>query len=548
MRPDATNDELLNLLLLGEAEVPDISRLAEGAAEDSGLAARIAGELSFSEMLRLALAPDAEAFPDRFGAAVESSLLPMEELFARASEGCATKFECDQIAKHLWGSPDAAIVFRRQLAEDEWIREALSESRGPGAFVESLETRMWAETERDRFVDDFTRRLDDELTTNAAGEPAEGKIIPFPAEWTRSLLQVGAVAAVLSFGAFVAAKLVANHHTSRTAPAEVVKSSLDVDWSEGASPDRNGFIQSGLYHLNRGVVSMRLSSGSELTVEGPAVFEVGEDSSTFVHEGIALARNSGSESGVSLRSRGLRVSEPASMIGIDARVDGATEAIVFSGDGGICLTEGGQCRELSRFEAVKADHFNEKLVDVPYNPHAFANAWALLSGVQNNLGSVSIEMPGSDISSERGEEGQVQVFVENESFRPETDLEVDRVEIGEFSVAEANPGQHLQAKGDLRSYLLQLWPSDRDGGKEVETSLTFDHPVVGVIFSSGRLVSSDSSVGSANTPDGKVYSTGQGMDSGNDEILLSQDRRTLNLRFKGDGHEAGQVRVLVALN
>ncbi len=185
---------------------------------------------------------------------------------------------------------------------------------------------------------------------------------------------------------------------------------------------------------------------------------------------------------------------------------------------------------------------------MPYNPHAFANAWALLSGVENNLGSVQIEMPGSDISAGRGEDGQVQVFVENESFRPETDLEVDRVQLGEFSVAEANPGQQLQAKGDLRSYLLQLWPSEREGREEVETSLTFDHPVVGVIFSSGRLVSSDSSVGSANTLDGKIYNTGQGMDSGNDEILLSQDRRTLNLRFKGDGAEAGRVRVLVALN
>jgi hypothetical protein len=38
------------------------------------------------------------------------------------------------------------------------------------------------------------------------------------------------------------------------------------------------------------------------------------------------------------------------------------------------------------------------------------------------------------------------------------------------------------------------------------------------------------------------------MDSGNDEILLSQDRRTLNLRFKGGGAQAEQVRVLVALN
>lgn len=548
MRPDPNNDDLLNRFLLGDAEESDLSRLAARAAEDTELASRIADELSFSEMLRQVLAADSDGFTDRFEGVLESSGLSREELFIRVREGTASPFESNQVAKLLWDSPDAAREFRCQLAEDEWIREALSESRGAGAFIESLETRMWAETDRDHFVDDFARRLENQLAPDFAAEPTPGKIVRFPGGWTQTVLQVGAVAAVISFGAFVAARVVASRVTDKSAPASVVKSSPDANWSEGAAPDRDGFIKSGLYQLNRGVVSMRLSSGSELTVEGPAVFEVGEDSSTFVHEGIALARVSASDPGITLRSKGLRVSEPASLIGIDARVEGATEAIVFSGDGGICLTEGGKCRELTRFEAVKADHFHEKLVDVPYKPHAFANAWALLSGVENNFGTVKIEMPGSDISSERGAEGQVQVFVENESFRPKADLEVDRVEVGEFSVAEANPGQQLQAKGDLRSYLLQLWPSDQEGGEEVETSLTFDHPVVGVIFSSGRLVSSDSSVGSANSADGKAYNTGQGMDSGNDEILLSQDRRTLNLRFKGDGSEVGQVRVLVALN
>ena len=283
-------------------------------------------------------------------------------------------------------------------------------------------------------------------------------------------------------------------------------------------------------------------------MEGPAIFEVGDDASTFVHEGIALARVSATDLGISLRSKGLSIAEPARLIGIDARSEGATEAIVFNGDGGICLTEGGKCRELSEFEAVKADHVRERLVDVPYNPKAFTNAWALLSGVENNLGSVRIEMPGAAISSEQGREGEVQVYVENESFRPESDLEVDQVVAGEFSVAEANPGQQLEAKGELRSYLLQLWPTQAGEGDEVETSLTFDHPVVGVIFSSDRLVGSDSSVGAPISLAGDIYNRNRGMDSGNDEILLSQDRRTLNLRFKGGGAQAEQVRVLVALN
>jgi hypothetical protein len=547
MKPEPTGSELLQRLLHGEPDADDVAALASRAEADPVFAREIAGELAFSSMLKEAIRADAVDEWARFEASLSSAALAMEDLLARVKEGSATSYECDQVVKHLWDSPAAVSQLRRDLAMEEFFHAALSDSKSEMAFIQSLETRMWAETHRDHFVDDFAKRLERELTP-VVEEVEDGKIVPFPGGWSFTVLKMGAVAAVIALGSFFGVQVMLDQTTLKPALASVVKTSSGVTWSGDVAPSADGSIQSGLYHLNSGVVSMRMSSGSELTVEGPAIFEVGDDASTFVHEGIALARVSSTDLGISLRSKGLSIAEPARLIGIDARSEGATEAIVFDGDGGICLTEGGKCRELSEFEAVKADHVRERLVDVPYNPKAFANAWALLSGVENNLGSIRIEMPGAAISSEQGPEGEVQIYVENESFRPESDLEVDQVVAGEFSVAEANPGQQLQAKGELRSYLLQLWPTEAGEGDEVETSLTFDHPVVGVIFSSDRLVSSDSSVGSPISLAGDDFNSNRGMDSGNDEILLSQDRRTLNLRFKGGGAQAEQVRVLVALN
>src|SRR5690606_31816554 len=118
----------------------------------------------------------------------------------------------------------------------------------------------------------------------------------------------------------------------------------------GAAPRGDGTLRPGLYELKSGVVSMRLAKGGELTVEGPAVFDVGRDAETAVHAGIALARTPQDERGVALRSRGLSLTRPARLVGIDARDEEATEAIVFNGDGGICLTESGRCRDLSQFE------------------------------------------------------------------------------------------------------------------------------------------------------------------------------------------------------
>ena len=548
MKHEASDSELLQRLLHGEPGEEDLSALAARAEEDAGFARLVADELAFSGWLREAVRGESGDEGRAFTSDLLSATLPLEDLLDRVREGVATPYECNQVVKHLWETPGAGRRLRRDLAMEELFHEALAGSKSEVAFIQSLETRMWAETRRDHFVDDFAKRLERELTSSS-DETDERKVVAFPGAWRRTFLRMGAVAAVLALGSFFGVKTMLRSVSSvEPVLASIVKTSSGVIWSGATAPGEDGTIKSGLYHLSSGVVSMRMASRGELTVEGPAVFEVGDDASAFVHEGIALARVSSADLGISLRSKGLSISEAARLIGIDARSEAATEAIVFDGDGGVCLSEGGKCRELSEFEAVKVDHLRERLVDVPYNPRAFSKAWALLSGVEHNLGSVRIEMPGAEISSQRGEEGEVRVYVENESFRPAHDLEVDQVVVGEFSVAEANPGQHLQAKGELRSYLLQLWPGEEGGAGEVETSLTFDHPVVGVIYSSDRLMSSDSSVGSPISHAGDMVNGHRGMDSGNDEILLSQDRHTLNLRFKGGGARAEQVRVLVALN
>lgn len=539
MKHEPTPEDLLQSLLHDEADPATASRLAECAGEDPELARRVGEELEFSEMLRLVLR-GGDLPGENFENNLASDELEIDEMLARIVDGSASRFECEQVVKHLWENPDAAGELKRFLAIDEWIAEAVAESKSGEAFIEALETRMWAETRKDHFVEDFAARLDSEI------DPPEN-VVAFPGNWIAPVLQVGAVAAVLAMGAFFAVQLFLESASSPMV-ASVVKSSSDVSWAKDSSPVRDGELKSGRYELESGVVSLKFSSGKEMTVQGPALFDVEDDASTFVHHGVALARKT-TAMGIALHSKGLRITDSAQLVGIDARSERSTDAVLFAGDGGVCLTDLGVCRELYEREAVKADLDRDKFVDIPYNPHAFAKAWELLSGVEKNMGSVRIEMPGAEVGPSRDSAGEVQVFVENDSFRPEQEMEVDRIEVGEFASAESNPGQSLQSNGDLRSYLLQLWPSDGGGDEEeVEASLTFDHPVVGVIYSSDRLASSDGSVGSSISHVGADFNDLRGLDSGNDLILLSKDRRTLNLKLKGGVSQVDQVRVLVALN
>jgi hypothetical protein len=309
MKFELTGSELLQRLLHGEPAGEDLSALAERAASNPGFAREIAGELAFSELLREAIGADSSNVGERFEANLRSAELTMDDLLLRVKEGSATSYECDRLVKHLWEAPAAVSRLRRDLVMEEFFQEALSESKSEVAFIQSLETRMWAETRRDHFVDDFAKRLERELAP-AVEDVEEGKIVPFTGGWGFTVLKMGAVAAVLALGSFFSVQMMLDETATKPSLASVVKTSSGVIWSGDSIPTKDGSLKSGLYHLSSGVVSMRMSSGSELSVEGPAIFEVGDDASTFVHEGIALARVSATDLGISLRSKGLSIAEP----------------------------------------------------------------------------------------------------------------------------------------------------------------------------------------------------------------------------------------------
>jgi len=536
-------------LLHGEADTNALERLAGAASVDAELARKISSELHFTGLLREAL----RGGTSEAGAAFERSHAQhsagLDDMVASVEDGLADAYACDQVAKHLIEHPGRIPALRTRLAEAEWLLEALVPGKGESAFLEALETRMWAETGSDRFVDNFALRLV-EVDRAAAGDGSERSVLAFPVPWFRPVWQGAAAAAVLAFGAYWVSGEFSTLLNRQAELGSIVKASPDVSWSSDLVPTASGGIVPGRYQLEQGVVSLKFDSGNELTVEGPALFDVAADATTFMHRGVALARSRDTRQASSVNSNGLNISSAVPLLGIDARAEFSTEAVVFEGGGGVCLTEGGACREMFQYESIKADLSRQRLVDVPFNPQPFAKAWELLAGVEKNMGSVRIELPGAEVAPAKGEQAEVQIYIEREHFRPEADFDVDEILVGEFATAKANPGQVLQASGDLRSYLLQLWPGAKtvDDGAEIEASVTFDHPVVGIIFSSDRLASSDDHVGRSGDKKIAIVDDRRGLEEENASLLLSNDRRTLNLRLRGGVAELDQIRVLVALN
>lgn len=548
MKPHPKSAADLAALLHGEADTNIVERLAEAAANDAELARKISSELNFTGLLREALRSSTVEAGAAFQHSQNQHAAGLEGMIYAVEEGLADAYACDQVAKHLIENPAQIPALRTRLAEAEWLLEALVPGKGEDAFMEALETRMWAETTTDRFVDQFALRLV-EVDRVSSRKEAEESIVAFPTSWFQPVWRGAAAAAVLALGAFWVSGQLSSHLSQQAELGKVVKASPDASWVSDLVPSASGGITPGRYELEQGIVSLKFDSGNEITVEGPALFDVAADATTFVHRGVALARAADNSEGSAVNSKGLNISTAVPLLGIDARAEFSTEAVVFEGVGGVCLAEGGACREMFPYESVKADLSRQRFVDVPFNPQPFAKAWEHLAGVETNMGSVSIELPGSEFAPARSDRAAVQVYLERQHFRPESELDVDNIRIGEFSSTRPNPGQMLQASGDLRSYLLELWPNAEatTDGEEVEASITFDHPVVGIIFSSDRLASSDDYVGHSRDRKTAILND-RGPDEDDDSILLSSDRRTLNLRLRGGVAELDQIRVLVALN
>ncbi|MDF1754254.1 MAG: hypothetical protein P1U89_15825 [Verrucomicrobiales bacterium] len=543
------SETLIDRLVAGEASDFEVARLSEMVGRDPTLAEELREELQFSEWIRHAVRDDASAQDQSLFDSLEFRDLSVEERVSLARDGDLSSAAADELARNLLDAPDLAANLRSELFEDEMIAQIVSSAKSENAFVDSLVTRMWAETNEDHFVEDFSKKLEE------IEREQPDNVVAFPGRsWKTKVAAVASLAAAVAIGAFFITSGLESSLSSG-AVAKIRKSTVDAIWAPDSQPNREGKFVKGTYRLESGAVSIELADGKSLAVQGPAVFEVDDSGDAVLLEGIALATSdrtdltTGQPIGIGLSAKNVRFSKGAITVGLDARSSDSTEAIVFSGETGICMSESTICRDVYEFEAIKADHSHSKFVDVPYNPRAFSKAWELVSGIEKNLGDIVIELPGITSSSKQSDSGEIRVFVERERFKPESTMEVDVIRPGYFASSSDSKteGRALASNGEeMRSYLLQLWKNeDQPEDEEIEASMTFDHPVVGVIFSSERLWESDRMVGASTQH--LAENSNRGLDSIGDQILLSEDGRTLNLKLKSNATDIDQVRVLVAL-
>lgn len=565
---------LLSQLLDGELAAAESQRLAEWCERDPGLARRLRAELEWVEWIRQAARDGAgeRAFVDDLQARLASARTEGgggagddgAGWIARLLDGDIDARTLEELVRRCWRDPELASRVRRELILDDLLHQAAVSSRSESAFTEALETRMWAEQSSDRFVETVAakiRRQDPDRDRMVAIPLPANPARPVPARSVTRTRRISLIALTGGWAAAAGAVLLLGlsilYQPEPGAPvesvAEVRHVSEEARWGAEGGPVDDRYFAPGRYALAAGIVTVGFVSGAEMTVEGPAEFEVRSDREAFVHSGVALlAKNEAAESGgFTLRTGAMDLGESGETIGLVADGSSSSEAVVFDGGAEVCLPQLGFCRDLFALEAVRADLGREKLFDIPYNPGVFARTWKVNAGIESNTGAIRVALPGEAARSGKASQ-EVRLSVEKIRFEGNGEIEVDTLEPGQFARVSKGGGTKLDSSGRrLRSYLLE-WDAatgtvKRDG-EPVEASVTFDHEIVGVIYSPDRLAESDQWLGVSGSP-----AASRGLEAGSgqsgDLILVSDDRRTVNLKLSGDGADRlDHVRVLVALN
>ena len=602
MRPQTRFQDLLGRLLDDVCSSAERDELALLCRDSSERLAQLREALEFDQMIAQNVIVNRceDAFAEDVEIALkgDESLLDFDELVSRYLDSSLRPPEARRLHAFCQRDPELARQLRESIEFVDLLAQTVHDARNEDAFVDGLVTRMWAETASDHFVDDVASKIiaigvfqngSGDAAEAGPGGSVEGREMVLPQirpesrkrtataghGWGRTagFAIAAALAAALTVLALVRGpgggggdEVVIVEEVVDPAIAFISEASDDVRWSVEAQKaiGDDGKVGIGRYELAEGVVRVKFSSGAEMTVEGPAEFEVRSGHEAYVHSGLAMARAE-KPGDLQVQSKGFELVDADRTFAVDARFNSFTEAVFFDGAGELKMAgspgdpigkgDPANTRQLYPFETVRADHERERLVDVPYNPSVFTRTWQLISGVEANSGSVEVELPGAVIIPSHPESDKVQVFLEKDGFVANDGVVVDLLTPGKFTTftdaSEADSqGIEIQPKGELRSYLLQRWAPKRDG-ETLQASVTFADPVVGVIFSEDKLKRSDEMVGADLHAINEALTEGQGRGidklGGEDKILLSDDGRTLNVVLHGGNEDVlDHIRVLVS--
>lgn len=327
----------------------------------------------------------------------------------------------------------------------------------------------------------------------------------------------------------------------------VVAQASDVVWSDAAL-DAGTRLDSQTIVFQSGVLRLVFDDGVEVTLEGPAEYELLEPGSTRLVSGVLAATVPPGAEGFTVETPTAEVVDLGTSFGIDLRESGFSSVSVFDGEVEVAALDSTEKRLLTEGQSVKISA-DQSISDTQFDMDRFERLWPVASGITGSSDVFRFVPPWPKQIRFVHSDRHVFVAAEGQAVDLVQPLDVNISAPGDYSRVEQLTPITLSPGQRIRSYVLHYMPRaqlrPRRAGR-MEGSITFDRPIAGLIVQHEELFASSRRF--SRRPAGERQQRRQldlnGDDIG-DRITLSEDRRTLTVSFVSPGRSSDLVRVIV---
>lgn len=416
--------------------------------------------------------------------------------------------------------------------------------------VHPEEMRRFVEANvRDQMLRDAARGL---MLVDQANEVTASRHQPPRRSLTRIIAVVASLAACLLVALFLLQKSERGEAASETFVSVASLYQTDSLLQNG---DRLG---SRTIEIPRGFIHLQFDDGVEVTLQGPARYDLVGPGKTRLHAGLLTATVPPGAEGFQVSTPTADVIDLGTTFGIEIDAAGIPVVAVFDGRVEVAPANKREKRLVQEGEAVRVNLLNEFEVS-PFDAVAFEKLWPIASGVAGSTGAFRFAphwpRPMGLVQSD------TDIFVLPEGYAQllSEPLGVNITEPGKVRVAAELSPADIPAGTRVKSFLLQFKPLDlRDENESpanqpnpkalarIVGEITFDRAVLGLIVVGDDLRASD---GLFSKRGGQFPQKGRALElSGtprDDTVTLSEDRRTVKLDLAAHGAFGDQVRVIV---
>lgn len=325
----------------------------------------------------------------------------------------------------------------------------------------------------------------------------------------------------------------------------LVAASEDVVW-QGEERKFNTPFQSDRLELKQGIVTLRLPQGVEVTLQGPADYELMDEDSTLLHSGLLAASVPPGAEGFRVETPTLEVIDLGTEFGIELDANGKATVSVFDGEVKVGLKDQKTKKLLKEGEAIQWDQ-KGAIEPTDFNPTPYQRIWPVSSGIEQSEGAFRLLLPWE--RRLRLLRSNDEIFIAPE--RPKTfadSLTVNISEAGDYSHNDDLTPATLESGELIRSYIFFFRPDKDDvppREKRINGTITFQNPILGMIVKERELTDSAGQFYRSRAGDAlrnrelEFFSDPRG-----DRISLSEDRRTLSVSLGGVSPDI--IRVVVS--